>query len=201
MKYPRMTWSRMQAIIDKLGGEKGVNTFLSSKPQPSSDSFWKEKDGVIYCTVTSDGTTGKEWIKRLHEKGFAPFQSLQNHVLLTNEFKATSGTIYLIAILRAERFSSENRTNEILAKAAAMNLKSPHPEVGCLLREKFSDYVLFKDMKLERIVTMHDPINECRIMIDAYSGYHSKDMKGQLILGGDQIHQDATGCAFIVAEV
>src|SRR3989344_4861228 len=38
------------------------------KSDPTAHS-WREKDGVIYFSVTSDGTTGEDWITRLESQG------------------------------------------------------------------------------------------------------------------------------------
>ena len=48
MKYPDMTWSRMQAVIDKLGGMESVQRFLSGEliVKMAEQSF------VIWNTVT-----------------------------------------------------------------------------------------------------------------------------------------------------
>jgi hypothetical protein len=59
---------------------------------------WTEKDNVIRFSVTSDGTTGEQWITRLESKGF--FISVYaKGVLRSEEFKpAVSPTTYEIAI-------------------------------------------------------------------------------------------------------
>ena len=66
MKYPTMNWGTMEAVVNKLGGEDGVKRFLRGELQVCRPTrSWREEDGVIYFSVTSDGTTGEDWITRL----------------------------------------------------------------------------------------------------------------------------------------
>src|SRR3989338_4837086 len=56
-KYPK-TLGRIEAVWNKLGGEDGVDRFLRDELSVSEPTrSWREEDGVIYFSVTSDGTT------------------------------------------------------------------------------------------------------------------------------------------------
>ena len=59
-KYPN-TLGRIEAVWNKLGGEAGVDRFLRGEITVSTPSrSWRKEDGVIYFSVTSDGTEGED---------------------------------------------------------------------------------------------------------------------------------------------
>lgn len=120
---------------------------------------WTEKDNVIRFSVTSDGTTGEEWIARLKSKGFRAGDYAKS-VLRSKSFKPTSGVIYEIAVLKGEIFSDNKRiTKNIRKDAKNRKFTIPNAEVACLIREKFSDKEL-EAMGLYWIVTMHEAIKD-----------------------------------------
>ncbi|MEK7478188.1 MAG: hypothetical protein AAB645_02365, partial [Patescibacteria group bacterium] len=91
MKYAKMEWGTMEAVVNKLGGMEGVEKFLSGKLVVSEPTCtWREQDGVIYFSVTSDGTTGEDWIKRLEGNGFR-VGDYAKQVLRSPDFKPTNG--------------------------------------------------------------------------------------------------------------
>ena len=53
MKYGNVTLGKVEAVWNKLGGEKGVNRFLRGETTVVSvpDCQWREQDGVIYFTL------------------------------------------------------------------------------------------------------------------------------------------------------
>ena len=122
-------------------------------------SKWREKKGIIYLTVTSDGTTGKEWIRRLEDKGFHLDYYVES-ALLSPDFKPTNGLTTEVAVLKGSLFSRKNRiTNKIRNDAAQRGLLKPNAEVACLIREMFLVDEEIKAMGLRGIITMHEPIN------------------------------------------
>ncbi len=122
-------------------------------------SKWTEKDGVIRFSVTSDGTTGEEWISRLESKSFHVSHYAKT-VLNSKSFKPTSGITYEVAVLKGEIFSDNNRiTKNIRKEAKNRKLSTPNAEVACLIREKISDKEL-EAMGLSWIVAMHEPIKD-----------------------------------------
>jgi len=120
---------------------------------------WTDKDGVIRFSVTSDGTTGPEWIARLEKKGFRVGDYAKS-VLCSKDFKPTSGITTEIAILKGMLFEDSNRvTKKIRVEAESRKLTKPNAEVACLIRENFSDEEI-EAMGLWWIVAMHEPIND-----------------------------------------
>jgi len=120
---------------------------------------WTEKDGVIRFSVTSDDTTGEQWIARLESKGFRVGDYAKS-VLRSKSFKPTSGTTTEIAVLKGEIFSDNDRvTKNIRKEAKNRKLSTPNAEIACLIREKFSDKEL-EAMGLYWIVAMHEPIKD-----------------------------------------
>jgi len=126
---------------------------------------WREQDGVIYFSVTSDGTTGEEWIKRLEGKGFR-IGAYAKSVLQSKDFKPTNGITTEIAVLPGKFFSDNDRiTGKIRAEAADRNLVAPNAEVACLIREMFSSKEI-EAMGLWWIVTFHEPIKDLDADLD-----------------------------------
>lgn len=122
-------------------------------------SKWHEKDGVIYFTVVSDGTTGEEWITWLETNGFRASKYAKS-VLLSPDFVPTTGVAYQVAVLKGKSFSDKDRvTSMIRAEAASRSWNKPPAELACLIRKKFSDEDL-KAMGLWWIVTFHEPIKD-----------------------------------------
>lgn len=118
---------------------------------------WREEDGIIYFIVTSDGTSGEAWIKRLEEKGFRVSEYAKN-ILYSKYFKPTNGVIYEIAVLKGLHFDDNSRiTSSIRKKASEMKRTTPNAEASCLIRENFTDKDL-EAMDLKYIVVMHEPI-------------------------------------------
>lgn len=119
---------------------------------------WCEKDGVIYFSVTSDGTTGDDWIKRLESKGFQVADDVKQ-MLRSSHFKPTSGMTTEVAILKNLLLGSNDRiTKKILIEANKYKLSKPNAELICLISEKFTGKEI-KAMGLDFIVVMHEPIN------------------------------------------
>ncbi len=150
----------VEAVFDKLGGVDGARRFLRNEPivfEPARS--WHEKNGVIYFSITSDGTTGEDWIGRLEKLGFR-LSSYAKSVLRSSDFKLTNGVTYEMAVLKGELFSDENRiTSKIRAEANKRKLSKPNAEVACLIREKFTDKEI-ESMGLWWVIAMHEPIKD-----------------------------------------
>ncbi|HEY9583271.1 MAG TPA: hypothetical protein VJK09_03150, partial [Candidatus Paceibacterota bacterium] len=116
----------------------------------------REEDGVIYFSVTSDGTTGEAWITRLERGGFR--LDYTKKVLRSPDFKPTTGVTTEIAVLKGKLFSDNDRiTSKIRAEADKRKWQKPNAEVACLIREKFTDEDI-ETMGLWWIITMHELI-------------------------------------------
>ncbi len=166
MKYPRLDMGTMEAIVNKLGGMGGVNRFLRGEVTISEPTRrWREQDGVIYFSVTSDGTTGPQWIERLVEKGFR-LSDYAKQLLRSEDFEPTTGVTYEIAVLKGMLFEDKDRiAKKIRAEADRRTLTKPNAEVACLVRENFSDEEI-EAMGLVWIITMHEPINDSDDVLD-----------------------------------
>ncbi|MFH1182879.1 MAG: hypothetical protein V1690_01290 [Candidatus Moraniibacteriota bacterium] len=119
---------------------------------------WREENGVIRFTVTSDGTTGPQWIKSLKNQGL--IYEWARDVLNSSDFVPTNGVRYEVAVLKGILFPDEDRvTKKIRAEASRRNLAKAHPEIACLAQRTFTDKDL-EEMGLSWIVAMHDPIKD-----------------------------------------
>jgi hypothetical protein len=159
-KYGHRTHNWFEAIVNKLGGEECAEKFLRNELVVSEViRAWREQDGVIYFSVTSDGTTGPEWIKRLEKKGFRVGDYAKS-ILNSSDFKSTDGITTEIAVLKGELFSDENRiTKNIRTEADKRKFVKPNPEAACLIREKFTDKEI-EAMGFWCIAVMHEPIKD-----------------------------------------
>jgi hypothetical protein len=165
MKYGNLTLGQIEAVVNKLGGMDGVERLLRGELSVSEPTrSWREKDGVIYFSVTSDGTTGEDWIERLEGNGFRV--SYAKQVLRSPDFKPTKGVTTEVAVLKGALFVDAGRTTQnIRAQARAgiftpgRSLFKPNAELACLIREKFTDKEI-EQMGLWCIVAMHEPIND-----------------------------------------
>ncbi len=203
MKYGELTLGRVEAIVNKLGGMEGVSRFLRGELSISGPArAWREENGVIYFSVTSDGTSGEDWIKRLEGNGFR-VSDWAKSVLRSSAFKPTSGITTEIAVLKSELFQDEDRiTKKIRAEAEKRKLGVPNAEVACLIRETFSDKEL-EAMGLWWIVVMHKPIKDS----DGYPNLLivHRDDDGRWLYA-DYVNPDyrwlrVDGFAFVVSQV
>ena len=155
-----LTAGQLNAIVKMLGGEEGALRFLRGELVVSKPARrWREEDGVIYFSVTSDGTTGPQWIERLERQGFH-VGSCAKRVLLSSAFEPTSGVTTEVAVLKGEFFEAGDRVTEnIRAAATRCGFVPPSAEAACLIREMFTDKDI-EAMGLWWIVTMHEPIND-----------------------------------------
>lgn len=155
-----LTIGQINAIVKKLGGQEAALKFLRGELTVSEPTRnWREEDGVIYFSVTSDGTTGPQWIERLEGKGFR-IGDYAKSVLRNEDFKPTNGVTTEVAVLKGMLFEDNKRiTKNIRTEAANRTLENPNAEIACLIREKFTDEEI-KAMGLTWIVAMHEPIKD-----------------------------------------
>lgn len=123
------------------------------------EHHWREEDGVIYFTLTSDGTTGPEWIKRT-KMSDNRLTDRAEQVLNSSEFVPTNGVMYRVAVLKGVLFSgSERTTRNIRTEAIRRGLETPNPELACLIRDALTDKEL-DAMGLWGVLCMHEPIKD-----------------------------------------
>lgn len=203
MKYPEMDWGTMEAVVNKLGGMVGVAKFLRGELAVSEPTrLWRDQDGVIYCSVTSDGTTGPAWIERLERKGFR-ISKWAKDVLNSSGFKPTSEVTSEIAVLKGMLFAdSERITKNIRAEADRRKFLTPNVEIACLIRENFSDKQI-EAMGLWWVVAMHDPIEDSDgdpFLLNAYRGGGGRWLDTARDALDDRWNRDG-GFAFVASQV
>jgi len=162
MKYPRMTWGKMEAVINKLGGEEGVERLLCGELLVVSDPTRKfyERCGIFYFSVTSRGKTGPDWIDYFEKSG-SPISAGARKLLLSPDFKPTAGVTTRIAMLSGWSFSEGYRvTANIRHTALALTtFTEPNAEVACLVCAMFTKEAL-QVVGLSRVVVMHEAIDD-----------------------------------------
>ncbi|MDP3882442.1 MAG: hypothetical protein Q8Q48_00060 [Candidatus Staskawiczbacteria bacterium] len=121
---------------------------------------WRVVEGVVHFTVTSDGTTGPDWIRRL-ERSRHRLSDYAKDALLSPDFKSTNGVTTKIAVLPGKWFfKEEDRATASRIRDGARQrwkLVSPLADTACLIREKFSDRDL-EAMGFAYIAVFHKPI-------------------------------------------
>ena len=75
---------------------------------------WFERNGIVYVSLTSDGTSGSDWIKRLEAKGLKIDRSLKED-LEADSFKPTSGIERIVAIVRGIHFNDDDHPSPLEA--------------------------------------------------------------------------------------
>ncbi len=171
------TIDRIQAVWNKLGGEDGVDRLLRGELTLVVRS-WREEDGIIRFSVTSDGTTGPGWVERLEQCGYNVSERAKQ-LLLSPDFKPTNGVVTEIAVMKGSLFSNDERiTRNILAEASRRKYVALNPEDACLIRVMFTDDKV-KEMGFWGIVTMHKPIKDSAG--DPRLFYSSRGVRGRLL--------------------
>ncbi len=198
-----LTAGQLNAIVKNLGGHDAALKFLRGELTVSEPARrWREQDRIIYFSVTSDGTTGPQWIERLEKKGFR-IGNYAKSILRSPNFKPTSGVTTEIAVLKGMLFEDNDRiTKKIRAEADKRKFVKPNAEVSCLIREMFSDEDI-EAMNLCYIVTMHEPIMDSGGDPGLLGAY--RDVRGRW-LGADcgrpvSGWRRGSGVAFAVAQV
>ena len=160
-KYGHRTINWFEAIVNKLGGEEGAERFLRNELVVSEPArSWREKDGIIYFSVISNGLSGEQEIKHLEKLGHKVGDYAKS-VLRSKDYKPSKkGTVHKIAVLKGELFLDESRvTRNIRMEAEKMKMTKPNAEVACLIREKFTNKEI-EETGLNWIVIMHEPIKD-----------------------------------------
>ncbi len=150
----------LEVVVSAFGSKQSEGRFLHDELSVTEPTCsWREEEGVVYFSVTSDGTSGEDWIKRLEGNGFR-VGDYAKQVLRSTDFKPTNGVTTEVAILKGPLFADNDRcTAKIRAEAEKRNLSKPNAELACLIREKFADMEI-EAMGLWYIVAMHEPIND-----------------------------------------
>lgn len=178
-----LTVGQLNAVVKKLGGHEGALQFLRGETLVvKRERLWHVKDDIIYFSVTSDGTTGEGWIKRLRDKGFRVTDRAES-VLRSPEFKSTSGVTTEVAVMKGHLLGGEHlTTDKIRVTAAERGFVPLCDEVACLIRDAYSDDEIHA-MDLFYIVPIYEPIKN----FIGISGY---------VLGASCVGDDSTLNAF-----
>lgn len=161
-KYGHRPVDWFEAIVNKLGGEAAAEEFLRdqfliSKP---SDAWFVEK-GIVYLGVTSDNTTGEQWMRdRFNDEQMSC--SYTPEIIKSDHFVPTSRVTYLVAILTKGIFPKGQYSftvAEIDAEARKRGFTNATLEVACLVRSKIVSLKTLKSMGVDGGITfMHKPI-------------------------------------------
>ncbi len=113
---------------------------------------WKENEHAICLSVTSDGTSGPDWVERLKKK-FRKVDPEIRKVLRSGDFTSTNGTTYNITILKGNYWLNGYLTIQAVRNLIENKvLKEPNLEAACLVLEKFHG------LKLPHMMVMHKPV-------------------------------------------
>lgn len=120
---------------------------------PNSNLSVRTEDDVIYFSVTSDGTSGKDWIARLEAKGLYVECHLEESLLNSN-FSPTTGVTTSVAVLKGTLFKNHKRFSKVIyAEAARRGFTQLDVETACLVHDHFSNDEI-KALGLKWIVVM-----------------------------------------------
>lgn len=139
-----LTISQLNEIVDKLGGDEEALRFLDRK--------WYRIKGIIYLSLVSDGTTGKQWVEYFESNGIYVGEDVKE-MLLSKSFTSTNGVTYEIAILTRRLLIDLNNFKEIYDYAKESQLSMLNAEAACLLRKNLFDNDL-DDMEITYITTV-----------------------------------------------
>jgi hypothetical protein len=198
---PKKACHRLTDFFKNGGSVMALGLSRDELSVSESIRSWREQDGVIYFSVTSEGTTGEDWIKRLSGNGFRVGDDAKQ-VLRSPDFKPTSGVTTEVAVLKGTLFEDNDRImKKIHAEADKYKLSKSNAELACLIREKFTDKEI-EAMGLVWIVAMHEPIND----VGGYPRLLGADHSGAgrwLGAYSDRPHRwgRADGFAFAVSQV
>jgi hypothetical protein len=145
---------------------------------------WREKDGVVYLTVTSNGRTAEEWVEWFEARGDAHLCDLSRRAILSSSFKPTKGVTYEVGILKGMLFKDEDRFFDNILSVATLRRKLvvPSVEAACLIRELLTNDDI-EDMGLNWIIVMHERVHipdcdcRCRLFINGCGSNQALSMR------------------------
>ncbi|HEY4511347.1 MAG TPA: hypothetical protein VJH55_00715 [Candidatus Paceibacterota bacterium] len=133
---------------------------------PAGSKWVIDSEGTIYFEVTSNGRTNEQWITYFEkEKKDAKGQPYRvsdwgKNVLRRATDAPTTGVTYNIAVRPGNKIKNKDRYTKTIRKDAEVRgWKTPHWEVGPLIRDLLTDAEL-EELGLWYIVAMHDAIND-----------------------------------------
>jgi hypothetical protein len=156
--------------------------------------FKRHIDGSISFTVTSDGTTVDEWVKRFRVDKRA------RSVLFSGSFKCTLGVVKKVVVV-----GGFDNTDWLGMFALRNGLKPLKLEDACLIRHFCTNDILRK-MGFHKIVVVHDRgwwspggCYSLSVCSDSHHLYHSFDMIAEYWDAySNQYYEPGIGFAFAV---
>lgn len=112
-------------------------------------------------TLTTNGLTGKQWIKRFKDNGYN-ISHWAKEIILSPEFEKSrlpKGTEIHIELVKGADVSEPRTTDAIKNLARGKGWQVPTPEVALLIREAVSDEEM-EQLGIWYIATLHDPIED-----------------------------------------
>jgi hypothetical protein len=161
-KIGMFTVDQLEEVIERVGGYERAKRLINHELKVVDIVLpWKEENDIIYLPpLTSDGTTGPEWIKILREKNRWIDNKELIKLFLSDGFKPTTGVTYNVAIIKGKLFLDNDRTTEgVYVNADNHGFKELSPEVACLICESLSkeEFQILERMGISNIVIMHSP--------------------------------------------
>lgn len=151
--------AQLQEFLQRAVEGRFQNGAAKTPAKKSRPKFKLAADGTVTFTVTSDGTTGDEWIARLQAAGHK-VGAYAKQILWSPDFVSTKGVSTKIVVMPGKLWTDDNRlTRNIRAEASKRKLVAPNAEVACLIRMMFSNADIIS-MGLRWLIAMHEPIKD-----------------------------------------
>ena len=137
MKYPDITWSRMQAVIDKLGGMEGVQRFLSGELVVNKTV---ERSFTIFKTITLGAyQSSSEYRKALNAKGYHIGECADQIFNKINVGETVTQPDLVVKTVAKLGFKNGATRQQIYDRAIKLGLELCLAEVGPALRLAYQD--------------------------------------------------------------
>ncbi len=156
--------SKLCRQIEKLVSEGELDAItIAAKLQHILDQpnlpWIVDGEGNFHFVLISNGLRPQQWEKHLERRGLR-ITDWANQMLSRANGAPTKGVVYNVVVRPGKLISDSDRTtNKLCMYAAENNWKSPHWEVACLIRDRFTDEHL-EQMGFRSIITMHEPIKD-----------------------------------------
>lgn len=187
MKYKDITFGKIEALINKMGGLQVVDHFLRGDfILTEVDKGYKTlEDGLITLKATSHGHTGPEQERFLKERGYN-VTKWASEILNHEDFTwSPKGTELQIGILTYKVFKAHSNFKDLLWTPGnawkflqeVYGVKDrPTHDIGGLLREHLSDKQI-EEMGLWGIPTLSDPLKDSDGLLCAPGPYRDGDSR------------------------
>ncbi len=122
---------------------------------------------MIRFTVTSDGTTGPEWIERLESKGRKTCQDAKRF-LVSSDFTVTRGVTTEVVVLKGVLFEDNDRTTENICRhAMSRELENLPFEVSCFICDTFT----YEEIRTLRLLGIANVGRQIPVVPGVYNSY------------------------------